>query len=46
MATCMEILPDSTREVLRQAALTEDQAAVIFEQGREAVIFALLELTV
>ena len=32
-------------QVLRQAALTEEQANAIYEQGQEAVVFALLELT-
>ena len=41
----MEVLPDSTLEVLQRAALTEDQAEAIFEHGRGAVVFALLELT-
>jgi transposase len=45
MRTGTEVLPESTRELLRGAALTEAQAGAIFEQGREAVIFALLELT-
>ncbi len=38
-------MPDSTLEVLQRAALSEDQAEAIFEQGRDAVVFALLELT-
>ncbi len=41
----MEVLPDSTLEVLQRAALTEEQAKAIFEQGRDAVVFALLELS-
>ena len=45
MTRCTEALPESTRELLGGAALTEAQAGAIFEQGREAVIFALLELT-
>jgi hypothetical protein len=32
-------------EVLQRAALSEDQAEAIFEQGRDAVVFALLELS-
>ena len=38
-------MPDSTLEVLQRAALSEDQAEAIFEQGRDAVVFALLELS-
>ena len=41
----MEVVPDSTLEVLQRAALSEDQAEAIFEQGRDAVVFALLELS-
>ena len=41
----MEVVPDSVLEVLQRAALTEGQAEAIFEQGRGAVIFALLELS-
>ncbi len=41
----MEVVPDSTLEVLRRATLSEDQAEAIFAQGREAVVFALLELS-
>ncbi len=41
----MKVVPDSTLEVLQHAVLTEDQAETIFELGREAVVFALLELT-
>ena len=44
MSTCTE-LDKSTRNALRQASLTEEQAALIYEQGKEAVVFALLELT-
>jgi transposase len=45
MATCTEVLNESTLDVLRGAALTEEQARAIFALGEEAVIFALLELT-
>lgn len=45
MVTCTNVLPGTTLNVLRRAALTEEQAEVIFSQGREAVIFALLVLT-
>ena len=45
MASCMEVVPDSTLEVLQRAALSEEQAEAIFAQGRDAVIFALLELS-
>ena len=41
----MKAVPDSTLEVLQHAVLTEGQAKAIFELGREAVVFALLELT-
>lgn len=34
-----------TRKALRSASLSEAQAVAIFEQGREAVVFALLTLT-
>jgi len=37
----MEVMPDSTLDVLQRAALLEDQAGAIFEQGRDAVVFAL-----
>ena len=39
----MEVMPDSTLKVLQRAALREDQAEAIFAQGRDAVVFALLE---
>ena len=46
MASCMEkVVPESMLEVLQRAALTEEQAKAIFEQGRDAVVFALLELS-
>jgi hypothetical protein len=38
-------LDNSTRNALVAAALTERQAVAIYEQGREAVVLALLELT-
>jgi len=38
-------LNESTLDVLRGAALTEEQARAIFALGEEAVVFALLELT-
>ena len=41
----MEVVPDSTLEVLQRVTLSEDQAEAIFEQGRDAVVFALLELS-
>ena len=41
----MEVVPDSTLEVLQRTALSEDQAEAIFAQGRDAVVFALLELS-
>jgi hypothetical protein len=45
MALSTEGVLDSTLEVLQRAALSEDQAEAIFEQGRDAVVFALLELS-
>ena len=45
MASYMEVVPDSTLDILQCAALSEDQAGAIFEQGRDAVVFALLELS-
>jgi transposase len=45
MATCTEVLNESTLDVLRGATLTEERARAIFALGEEAVIFALLELT-
>ena len=38
-------LDRSTQNALVAAAMTERQAVAIYEQGREAVVFALLELT-
>lgn len=38
-------VPMVSVEALRQARLTEEQAASIYDQGKEAVVFALLELT-
>ena len=45
MATCKSTLPGSLLGVLRSGSLSEEQARMIYEQGPEAVIFALLELT-
>jgi hypothetical protein len=45
MATCAEVLNESTLDILRGATLTEERARAIFALGEEAVIFALLELT-
>jgi transposase len=44
MATCTSAFPASLLDVLRQGTLTEEQARMIYEQGPEAVVFALLEL--
>src|SRR4030065_2681775 len=44
MATCTEVLNESTLDVLRGAALTEEQARAIFALGEEVVFFAWLEL--
>jgi transposase len=45
MATCKLALPGNLLDVLQRGALTEEQAQTIYSQGREAVVFALLELT-
>ena len=45
MATCESTLPGNLLDVLRDGALTEELALTIYSQGREAVVFALLELT-
>ena len=45
MTTYTEVLPEGTLDVLRRAALTEQQARELFRQGEEAVVFALLVLT-
>ncbi len=45
MATCKSALPGNLLDVLRSGWLSEEQAQTIYEQGREAVVFALLELT-
>lgn len=41
----MDVLSVNLADVLRRGGLTEEQAEAIFKQGREAVVFALLELT-
>jgi transposase len=43
MSTCGQ-LDKPTRNALLAATLTEEQAASIYDQGKEAVVFALLEL--
>ena len=45
MITCKLALPGNLADVLRGGALTEEQARTIYRQGREAVVFALLELS-
>jgi transposase len=45
MVTCSPALPGNLLDVLRNGALSEEQARMIYEQGPEAVVFALLELT-
>ena len=45
MATCKSALPGNLLDVLRSGSLSEEQAQRIYEQGQEAVVFALLELT-
>ena len=42
--TCKSALPGNLADVLRGGVLTEEQAQTIYEQGRDAVVFALLEL--
>jgi len=42
MATCTSALRGSLLDVLRQGTLTEEQARMIYAQGPEAVVFALL----
>lgn len=37
-------MPGNLLDVLRSGSLSEEQAQTIYEQGREAVVFALLEL--
>ena len=45
MASDKDVVPDSTLEALQRAVLSEDQAEAVFEQDRDAVVFALLELS-
>ena len=45
MATCESVLTGNLLDVLRSGSLSEEQARMIYEQGPEAVVFALLELT-
>jgi transposase len=45
MTSCSKVLPESTLDDLRAAALSEEQARAIYAQGEEAVVFVLLELT-
>ena len=45
MVTCTKVLAENLPDVLRQGGLTEEQAEAIFAQGREVVVFALLELS-
>ena len=45
MSTCAKSAARSTWDVLRRGELTEAQARILFRQGEEAVVFALLELT-
>lgn len=44
MTTCKAVLPENLLDVLRGGTLTEEQARMIYSQGPEAVVFALLEL--
>ena len=45
MSSCTGVIAKSTRDVLGKASLSQEQAEAIYEQGKEAVVFALLELT-
>ena len=45
MAVDTAVISDRALEALHAASLSERQARVIFAQGEEAVVFALLELT-
>ena len=45
MAVDTAVISDRALQALRAASLSERQARVIFAQGEEAVVFALLELT-
>ena len=45
MTTATSVLEGTAADALREGVLSEEQAAAIYAQGREAVIFALLELT-
>ena len=45
MSTCLEPLDKVTHHALDIASLSEEQAVAIYEQGKEAVVFALLDLT-
>lgn len=45
MSSCAEAIAKATRDVLRAGWLSQEQAEAIYEQGKEAVVFALLELT-
>jgi transposase len=45
MATSTAVLPENLLAVLRGGTLTEEQARMIYAQGPEAVVFALLALT-
>src|SRR3977135_3895375 len=40
-----EAVGKSVREFVQEASLTQEQAEAIYEQGREAVVFALLKLS-
>jgi len=45
MAACTEGIAKSTLGILQRGLLSEQQARDLFQQGEEAVVFALLELT-
>ncbi len=45
MATGTLTISDVAAAALRDASLSEEQAEAIYEQGKEAVVFALLDLT-
>ena len=45
MASCAKLSARSTLETLRSGELTEAQLRSLFQQGEEAVVFALLEMS-
>ena len=45
MAVDMQLISEKTVRALRSAELSQRQAEAIYARGKEAVVFALLELT-